>query len=146
MDPVTLMIAGTALQIVNGWASNKAKAEAEKQNAAYYREQALFAELSKLRANAIAEIDYTTKVGAQVSAYASGGVDLSGSASATVGGTIKNAIDELRVIQVKGNLETKLAQLRAGQSQQVADTIGSVGYNLLQATSTGINAYTRAKV
>lgn len=138
MDPATMMMASTAMSIVQGWAANLAEADAQRKNAEYYREQANYAAISAVRAKAIAEIDYTTKVGAQISAYASGGVDISGSAAATVGGTIKNAIDEMRVIKLKGDLDVKLANLRGIQSQASADMLGSAGYNIMQGAGKGL--------
>lgn len=143
--PAGLMIAGTAMQIANGWATNMAKAEQERQNAEFYREQRNFAAISAIRAKALSELDYTTKIGAQKSAYAAGGVDLSGSAEVTVGGTVKAMLDELRAIELKGDIETKLASLRANQSQGLANIYGSAEYNLMQAGVTGITNFIRSQ-
>jgi hypothetical protein len=115
------------------------------QNADFYREQRNFAAISAIRAKALSELDYTTKIGAQKSAYAAGGVDLSGSAEVTVGGTVKAMLDELRAIELKGDIETKLAGLRASQSQGLANIYGSAEYNLMQAGVTGITNFIKSQ-
>lgn len=140
-----LMVAGTALQIVSGWAANMDASFQEAKNAAFYREQANYAAVAALRAKVIAENDYTNKVGTQIGAYASGGVDISGSAAITVGGTVKNALDEMRAIELKGQLDTKLAAMRASASQDKADMYGSLGYNLVQGATTGIGNYAKSE-
>ena len=137
--PLILMAAGTALQISGQLGANAAQAAAEKKNAQFYEEQAQFARLSAQRAESLSEVDWTTRYGAQVSAYAGGGVDLSGSAGLTVGGTLKMAVDDLFAIKKKGEMDMKLARLRGGQSAERANTLGSTEYNATQAGSTFLN-------
>lgn len=141
MIPLILMAAGTAMSIAGQISSNYAQAAEELENQKYYDQQAKYARDSMLRAEALAESDYTTKLGMQIGAYASGNVDVSGSAAITVGGTIKQAMDEIWAIKQKGDLEFKLARSRGNQSGERGKMLGSTGYNLMQAGTTAIKAY-----
>jgi len=143
--PIALMAAGTALSIIGQLSSNAAQAEAEAQNAKFYEQQAAYARLSQLRAEQISEVDYGTKIGQQIGAYASGGVDISGSAALTVGGTLKQAIDDVWAIKQKGDMETKLARMRGAQSAERASMLSSAGYNIMQAATTGVTAYSKSE-
>ena len=140
-SPLVLMGAGTALQIAGQWMSNWEMAQQERRNAAFYQEQAQYARLSAMRAEQIAEFDYTHKVGQQISDYAGSGVDISGSAATTIGGTLKNAIDEVWATKKKGDMDVKLATMRGSFAQDRADTLASPGYNALQAGTTLLRAY-----
>jgi hypothetical protein len=139
--PAALMLAGTAMQIAGQWASNSAAAAQEKINAAFYREQAVYARQSAMRAEASAEFDYTTKIGMQMGAFAASGVELSGSAAVTVAGTLKNSVDEIWAIKRKGDMDVQLASMRGELSADRARTLGSVGYNLMQGATIGISNY-----
>ena len=139
--PLVLMMAGTAMQMIGQYSGNMAQAAQEKQNAKFYAEQAHYAQISALRAETLAEFSYTNKLGQQLGAYASGGVDSSGSASITMGGTIANMLDEVFSIRRKGEMDVKLARMRGIVSQDRADTMGSVGYNVMQAGTTAISNY-----
>ncbi len=139
--PFALMAVGTGLQIAGQWSANLAQAKQEAQNAQFYKEQAEFARLSEQRAQAIAEFDYTYKIGQQVGNYAASGVDMSGSASITMGGTIANYINEAFAIKKKGELDFKLAMSRSKLSSENARTLSSVGYNLMQSGGSLIKAY-----
>jgi len=139
--PIALMAAGTAISMFGQLSSNMEQAKAEAENAKFYEQQAAFARLGQLRAEALSEVDTATKIGAQVGAYASGNVDISGSAAYTVGGTLKQAIDDIWAIKQKGDMETKLARMRSTQSSERSALLSSVGYNAIQAGTTAINAY-----
>ena len=141
MAPFVLMAIGTGIQMFGQWAENMAQAEQEKQNQKFYQEQAKYARQSAMRAEALAEFDYTYKIGQQASAYAGGGVDSSGSAGITIGGSVKNAIDELWAIKRKGDMDTELAFARGVLSGDRAKTLSSSSYNLTQGATTLLNAY-----
>ena len=134
--PVALMASGTALGVIGAFYANFQRAQQESENAAYYRDQAKFANEAMLRETAIAEREYTYKLGSQVSAAARGGVDISGSISGTIASTAAQKIEELIAIRRKGGLDFKLASLRGEASQNVADTLKSGQYNILQAGQT----------
>lgn len=148
MDPITaVMLVSAGVEILGKWSSNKAKARQEAKNALFYKKQADFARSAMMRQQQLAEFEYTSKIGQQVSAYAASGVALEGSAVVTVAGTLKNFIDETFAIREKGAIEIELASMRGQQSEEVSRMLNSTGYNMLQATGTAIGAasdYTRA--
>lgn len=139
--PLALMAVGTGVQIAGQWLSNWEMAQQERQNAQFYRDQAELARLSSMREEQLAEFDYTYKVGQQVSDYAAAGVDISGSAATTIGGSIKNMIDEIWAIKKKGDMDVKLASMRGEAAGKRASTLASPVYNLLQAGTTLTRAY-----
>ncbi len=143
--PAALMLIGTATQMIGQWTSNADQAVKERQNEKFYGEQAAYARLSAIRAEALAGFSYSAKVGQQIGAYASGGVDSSGSAALTLAGTLHNALDEIWAIKQKGDMDVKLARMRGIQSGQNADTLSSTGYNAMQAGSTALGAYTKSE-
>lgn len=142
---MALMATGAALQIWGQYSANQAQAEQERQNAAFYDEQAKFAQESALRQSALASQEYEFRKGAQFSAYAKGGVDISGSAAVVLADTLANKVNELNAIKRKGEMEVKLARMRGAQSSDQADMLSSPGYNLLQTSGTlltlGMRAY-----
>lgn len=142
MIPMILMAAGTVMQMGGQYAANMAQARAERRNAKFYDEQADFARIAAQRQEALAEFDWTHKIGEQVGNYAAAGVDAgSGSAALTVGGSIANALSEIWAIKKKGDIETKLARLRGVQAGETATQLGSSTYNLMQAGGTLLNSY-----
>lgn len=143
MDPVSLMAAGTVMSMVGQYQANMAQAKAERQNAIMFQRQAEFALSAQFRQEDIARNRYSQMVGAQVSAYARGGVDISGSAAGTVVRTLASQMEELYAIKQKGSLEYALASARGAQSSSTADTLGSFQYNLLQGGSTALTNYAK---
>jgi len=133
---MSLMAAGTIFQIAGSISANQAQARAEKQTAKFFDEQALFARDAMFRELQIAERQYAFRFGQQVSAIAGGGADVSsGSATNILAGTLASQVEELLAIRKKGELDVKLARLRAKGAAQTAETLGSASYNLLQASS-----------
>lgn len=136
MPVPALLVAGVTMQILGRYGANIQQAIQERANAKFYKEQEDFARLAAQRAEEVAAFDYTHKLGEQMSAYAGGGVDLSGSAAVTVGGTVANALNEIRALREKGKLDVQLASMRKTQANQTADTLSSPGYNAIQAGGT----------
>lgn len=134
--PLVLMAAGTALQIAGQYRANLAQAKAELQNAEYYEDQAAFVQAATTRQSLIAERQYGQLQGAQLGAYAKGGVDISGSAASVIAETAARKIEEITAIRYKGQLDYKLAKLRAGQARETSETLSDPGYNLMQAGGT----------
>lgn len=142
MDPITAaFIVSTGVSMMGTLMGNNAKARQERANAAYYKKQAAYARLAAERQHQLAEFEYTEKLGKQASTYAGSGVALEGSAAVTMGGTLKNFIDEAYAIKRKGELEYELASMRGVQSSQEANMLSSPAYNLLQVGAQGLNAY-----
>ncbi len=132
--PKALMSAGTVTSILGTYMSNMDKAVAESQNAAYYRDEANYTAQATFRQAQLTSQRYSYQIGLQTSAFAKGGVDVgSGSALHQIASTASNQVSELNAIQRKGQLDFDLAMSRAQRAQQQADTLGSPGYNLLQA-------------
>jgi hypothetical protein len=141
--PFLLMAGGTAMQIAGQWSANMEQAMQERVNARYHRMEAAYAQEAQQRAEDLASYSYSNRVGSQISAYASGNVEISGSASLTVGATVGMALNELHAIKEKGKMDTMLAQLRAGQADRNASTLGSFGYNFMQGAGTLIGNYAK---
>ncbi len=142
--PVALMAAGTALQIFGQYQANMAQAKQELANAAFYKAQAEFAKESEFRQADIAAKEYEFRKGAQISAYAKGGVDISGSAAGVVSQTLADKVSELTAIKRKGAIEYRLAMSRSKASTSMANTLQSFEYNFLQAGGTALTAAAKA--
>lgn len=145
MDPLTLMVVGTGMQVIGQWSANMAQAEAERLNQKYFEEQAIYARQSAQRAEGLAAFEYAYKIGQQTGAYAAAGVDTSGSAAFTIGGTIANEISEISAIRRKGEMDVRLARMRMTNAGKNADTLSSTGYNVMQALTTGIGNYAQSE-
>jgi len=143
--PLALMAVGTGIKILGQYGANLQQSIAERENEAFFREQAQYAEEAAARAEGIAAYDYSHKIGEQLSAYAGSGVDMSGSAELTVGSTISNALGEIQAIKKKGYMDAKLARLRGAAAGRQADMLSSPTYNLLQAGGTGLSAWASMK-
>lgn len=134
--PVALMAAGTAMQIVGNLMANYSQAQAEIRNAKFFREQAEFAREAAFRQEDIARANYSRMSGAQLSAYAKGNVDISGSAASVLAETYSRKLEEVMAIRRKGELEYKLAYMRGKEAEKKAETLQDPFYNLMQAGGT----------
>lgn len=143
--PAVLMAAGTGIQVLGQIGANLHQSIAERANQRFYQAQADYAQESALRAERLAGFDYSYKIGQQIGDYAASGVDMSGSASITVGGTVANEIAEVAAIRKKGAIDMALARMRGTQAGQNADLLGSPGFNLLQGATTLLGNYTRSE-
>lgn len=139
--PGALMLVGTALQMAGQIGEAQSMASAERANAAWLREQERYAREAMERSIALANFEYTNKLGQQASAYGKGGVAISGSAAVTMGGTIKQALEEVFALKRKGEMDMRLAAIKAGQSESRAAMLSSPQYLLLQTGSTFLNNY-----
>jgi hypothetical protein len=142
--PFALMASGTALKVIGQYQANMAQAKQELANAEFYKMQADFAKEAEFRAAALAAKNYEYTKGAQVSAYAKGGVDISGSAAGVVAQTMADKVSELLAIKRKGDIEYKLAYSRARQSEKQAATLQDTWYNLQQAGGTTLTSAAQA--
>jgi len=134
--PFALMAAGTALQVYGQYQANMAQSQQEFANAEFYKAQADFARAAQFREASIASREYEFRKGAQISAYAKGGVDISGSAAATLADTLASKVEELAAIKRKGELDYSLAIARSRQSEAQGKQLSDFGYNFTQATGT----------
>lgn len=143
--PLVLMAAGTALQIYGNLKANYDQSQAELANAKFYEDQAEFAREAQFRAEAITSRQYEARKGAQISAYAKGNVDISGSAALVIAETLAEKAEELTAIQKKGDIEFRLAMARSrmatSNAQQLVDPVN----NILQAGSTLLTSAAKYK-
>lgn len=144
--PAVLMGVGTGIQIFSQWMANLDQAQAEYENARYYKEQEAAIREQMNRELDIADREYEYRKGATIGAEVAGGVDVgSGSAAMNVAAVATAKIKELSAIKYQGELQMKLANLRARRSNQQADTLGSTSYNLMQGTTTLLGNYTKSE-
>lgn len=127
---------GTGAQVMGQIKANKGAAEAEKQNAAFYAEQAKFAQAAGERAEDIFKRETNEFLGNQTSAFAKAGVDLSGSALVALMDTHEKAKAEIGAIRTERDLNVKTAKLRGQAAIQNADRYTNFWNNALPATGT----------
>jgi len=137
---------GTGIQIFSQWMANLDQAQAEYENAKYYKEQEAAMREQMNRELDIADREYEYRKGATIGAEVAGGVDVgSGSAAMNVAAVATAKIKELSAIKYQGELQMKLANLRARRSNQQADTLGSTSYNFMQGATTLLGNYTKSE-
>lgn len=142
MDPFTAMaLVSTGVQLIGQWQGNMAASDAERENEKYYRMQAMYAKDAAERQEQLSWFESSYKLSNQSSRYSGSGVDLSGSAQVTMGGTLAQAVKEVWAIREKGKMDFLLAQSRGQAAGGRADTLSSPGFNLLQAGTTAIANY-----
>lgn len=139
--PAALMIAGTSMQMYGQFTEAGAMADAERKNAQWLLEQEKYAREAMERSIQLANFEYTNKLGTQASGYARGGVAISGSAAMTMGGTIKQALSEVFALRRKGEMDMRLARIKANESSSRAEMLSSPQYMLMQGGSTFLNNY-----
>ena len=132
--------AGIGLQISGQRAANEAQAEAEARNAAFFEEQAKFFEDATDRELAIFETESDMIIGGQLATFARAGIDISGSALGVIAQTKEQQSREKSAIKAEGEMNVKLARLKAQDASAVADTLSSSSYNDKQAISTALGA------
>ncbi len=135
-----MMVAGAGMQIVGNFQANAAEAEAERANAAFYREQALLSMKAAEREERLFERESQQFFGSQVNAFAKGGVDMSGSALLKLAGTKQEMANESFNILETGKRNMNLALLRSSQAESNARRLRSVEYNLIQAAGPALSA------
>ena len=137
MAVASFVAAGVAIygQVRN----SKAKAKADRANAAYYREQAKLQQMASRREADIFERESDMFMGTKVSIFAKAGIDLSGTS------LMKFAQDKAAVtreaVAIKAGAQTRLqlTQMRAQSADAAArDTEGALGAQVL---GTGLQAY-----
>jgi hypothetical protein len=134
-DPFTwgaiIMGAGAAIDGVGTIVGNNAAAKAERQNQAFYDEQAVFAQEAGKRNEEIFLRSTSEFLGNQTSAFAKAGVDVSGSALMVLADTKQKARDEVTAIQKEAELNVRTAQLRGEASAANADRYTNFWNNAL---------------
>ena len=145
MDPVTLMVVGTGMEVLGRYGANIQQAIAEAANAKFYAEQERFNIMATQRAMETAARESGFKIGQAVTTYGASGVDVgSGSAITNLATMIADGIAEVEFARRKGELDIQLARMRGNQAQQTADLLASPGYNLIQAGTATLKNMTAA--
>ncbi len=140
MDPVTaMMLAGAAVSLFGQAQSRSAQKRAERANAAYYREQAALAESQKRRSADIYQRQSADFLGEQKSLIAKSGVAFSGSVLSKVLTSTYAAEKEYSAILKDGDMNVKLAGMRANSAEKNARFLGSSEYAATQTLGTLLN-------
>lgn len=121
MVPIALaaMAVGTIIKSYGQIKANMSQAEAERQNAGFYREQAAFAQKSGDRKREIYDRESQVLYGDQVSAFAKAGVS-TGSSSFFLAQQMLLRQNESFAIKEEADFNVRLAMLRADQSDSTA--------------------------
>lgn len=123
MDPITLSVLGAGL-VMKSYGQVKAnldQAKAEQANAAWYREQAFFAQETGRRAQEIFDRETDILAGDQLSGFAkSGDID---NATLFMSGEALTRQKESNAIKLEADMNVRLAMMRADQSDKTAKAL-----------------------
>jgi len=119
------IIGGAVLQTIGQQQQNRAQAEAERQNALFFEEQAKFIEIAGSRELSIFNTEASQLFGDQVSTFARAGVDISGSALQTLAATKTRMRSERQAIETNTKFRASLARMRGASASRNADFLGS---------------------
>ena len=136
-------VVSAGIQIYGQWKANKAQADAERQNASFYKEQADFAEAALGRELAIYEEQTQEFRAGQIAGYGTSGVDLSGSPLLVLATTTARAEGEKDAMRANTAMQFREAMLKAGASLEQANRLGSFANNALPAFGTALGAATQ---
>jgi hypothetical protein len=136
---ILLAAAGGGIKAFGQVQANMQEAQAEKQNAAFYKEQAdLSLKISK-KDQQIFEKESDQFFGSQVSAFAKAGVDISGSALLKLVDTKLQTSNESAQIVSNGKRQAQSYLFASNQASSRAKRLGSLEHNLLQVAGTGLS-------
>ena len=137
-----LLIAGTVLQMAGQYGANLAQARAEIENAKFYEKQKDLAITAYQSNIAKEQLQYQYQKGRAVSAIAGGGADVgSGSSILQIANLSARNLTAISQIKEQSMLDIELAGHRARRSRELAGTLESPGYNLMQAGTTALTNY-----
>jgi hypothetical protein len=126
---------GTILKGIGDWKANSDQADEEKQNAAFLREQAQFAQAAGDRQAKIFEDDAEHFYKNQVGLFARNGVQVDATVLAD---TVRRTREGLAAINAETNANVRLALLKGRAADTRADRLSSFGNNFLQASGTAM--------
>ena len=115
-----VMLAAAAISIIGSMQSAQDQAEAERKNAAFYREQQLFQQEATAREIAIFDRKSRQLKGDQLMSVSSRGLELSASSMELLASESVAMDNERYAIQREGEFKQRLAGLRAEQADQPA--------------------------
>jgi len=135
----SIAAAGLATSAYGNIKANQAQAEAERANASFLEEQARFAQAATQRELSIYRDQSEEFRGAQVSAFARGGVDLTGSPMLVLANAKARQVGEERAIIDDGKAKAREAFLKAGASMEQAERLSSFEANVLPVIGQGLS-------
>ena len=144
MDPATLAVIGTGMQLVGQIGANVQQSIAEKANAAFYKKQAEYNAKAMQVNMDNARMEGGARYGAMATVGAASGLDIgTGSMASNLAIQMANNATAVMMAKEAAQLEITKMLAMARQSQSRSETLGSVGYNLLQGGTTALNNYTQ---
>ncbi len=135
-----LIGAGAVISAYGAIKSNSDRADAERQNANYFAEQAQYAQAVGDRELGVFEDKAASLRGQQIGAYAKGGVDLSGSPLLFLEQQSIRREQEARAIRDETARRVRLAGLKSEQSANQADNYSSFSTNFVSTAPTLLSA------
>lgn len=126
--PVIAM--GLAMKAYGQFTANNDQADAEDQNAAFYREQADFARKAGDRQRMIFDRESVILLGNQTAGFAKSGVSTT-SAADFLAREMLYRQEESQAIKEEADFNVRLAMLRADQSERTADSLRDPFNNLM---------------
>lgn len=135
--------AGLMLDAYGKQKANLAEANAERRNAAFYREQADYARKTGERQQMIFDRESVILHGDQTSAFASSGVDVTAGAG-FIAQQMFYRQQESSAIKAEADFNVRLAMMKAGESESRARYLGSFEANFIPYASAGLSAAGKA--
>lgn len=128
---VALFAAGTLIKSYGQAKNAEAEAAQERANAAWYREQAAFAQEAGERQRMLFDRESQVLYGQQQSGFAKAGID-TGSSSEFMAREMLYRDQESYAIKREADMNVKLAMMRANAAEEAASQIeGSMGMNFV---------------
>lgn len=131
-----LIIAGGALSAYGAIRANEEKADAQRRDAAFYDEQAQYAQLIGEREELVFKEKAEELRARQIGSYAKAGVDLSGSPLLILEQQSIRREQEIRAIRQERDRRVRLARLRQTEALGAADRLTSFENQFLSVTPT----------
>ena len=134
-------LGGAALTAAGGFLSDMTEAKLNYQNAQWLFDQADFIEQATVREHEIFAREGDQLIGAQKGAFATSGVEMSGSALDVINSTFDAITNELAAIDANGRMQMNEAILKGQQAQKQGDLLNSFGYQALRLGGSALTAY-----
>lgn len=138
MAAAAIIGAGTAVSIYGAIKENNDKADAERQNAEYYRDQAQYAQHIGDREKSLFLTKAEEVEAAQAGAYTLGGVEMTGSPLAFMESQAIRKSQTLRAMSEETASRVRLAQLKGDQSAGLSDRLSSFENQFFSVTPTAL--------
>lgn len=128
-----MMVLGGGMQAMGQMQANRAEADAEFANAAFYREQADLSIRAAQKEKQLFDLESDQFLGTQINAFAKAGVDISDSVLMRIAGSKQRMSNESESIIETGKRNARMLLMKSQQSKKTANMMVSPEYNLLTA-------------